>query len=175
MPIPSIGESLPRATKEKAMASWSIGKTEFMKDSGSMTKGNKRDMKGTAMATGMKATLRMEKHMEKVCTTGPMVRSMTESGAEESKKATACGEVSSETAIWANGKTVKLMVTESISGKMVIGMKAPGQIASSMAKALTSSRTAMSTRVTTCKESPRVKESINGRTAVSTRASSKTE
>ena len=86
-------------------------------------------MKDTQMETDMKEIFIKAKLMVKEFIIGLMEKNMMESGKMESKMDTECGEVFSATPILVNGKTLKQMVMEFISGKMVIGMKAPGSTA----------------------------------------------
>lgn len=62
-----------------------------------------------------------------------------ESGETESKRATVFGEALKETRIWENGRTQEQMAMEFISGRMAIGMKENGVIASSTGRAQISS------------------------------------
>lgn len=94
-----------------------------------MTKGKKKAMSDTQTAIGMKVTSKVAKLMAKESTIGPMVRSTTANGAEESRTATACGEAYSATAIWASGKTARHMAMESINGRMATDTKDLGRIA----------------------------------------------
>ena len=131
------------------MGSWFIEKTGSMKATGSMTRGRRRAMRGTPMATGMKAISNKEKLMARVCIIGPMARSTTVNGPEESKMDMACGGVFSETATWDSGTKAKPMATESISGKMETDTKGHGRTVSSTGKARTFLRTVTSTLATT--------------------------
>ena len=62
------------------MGSWFIEKTGSMKATGSMTRGRRRAMRGTPMATGMKAISNKEKLMAKVSLSTRMAHSMMETG-----------------------------------------------------------------------------------------------
>ena len=132
-------------------------------------------MRDTQMATGMKVISNQEKLMAKVYTIGPMEKSTTVNGPEESRTDMACGGASSGTAIWDNGTKAKPMAMECISGKMETDTKDLGQTASSTGKARTFLRTVTSTQVTMSQESPRGKECTSGRTAASTLVNSKME
>jgi len=76
----STEESSQNKIDVRDMASWFIEKTGCMKDTGSTTKGKKKATRDIQMATDTKAISNLEKLMEKVSITGPMVRSMTASG-----------------------------------------------------------------------------------------------
>lgn len=132
-----------------------------------------KDTRGTQMETGMKVTFTREKLTAKVSTTGLMEKNTMASGSMELRMATECGEAYSETATLASGKTVRLMVTGCISGRMGIAMRAVGSIASSMAEELISSPTEISTQATTNTVKLTAKASINGRMAVFIKASLK--
>jgi hypothetical protein len=71
----------------------------------------------------------MARLMEKEFITGLMERSMMVSGGMGSRRAMACGEESLVIVISGNGKIVRLMDMEYISGKMEIDMRAVGLIA----------------------------------------------
>lgn len=131
-------------------------------------------MRGTQMGIGMRAILNLGKHTAKVCTTGPMARSMMASGAGGSKTGMACGEGYSGTATWASGKTQKHMAMESISGRTETDMKGLGPIALNTGKDLTFLQMEMSTLANTSAESLRAKESTSGKTVLFTQANSRT-
>ena len=126
---------------EKALASWSTERIEYMRDNGSKISVQEKDTKGTVTATHTRVISYRAKHMVKVYIPGPTAKSMMANGLKELKRATVCGEASSVIAIWDSGTTAKLTVMEFISGKMEIDMKVAGLIASSMEKDLTFSRT----------------------------------
>ena len=85
-----------------------------------------RVWKSIQMGINMKVISKRVKLMVKGYITGLMVKFMTVSGKMESKKVMECGRVSLAILIWDNGKTVKPMAMEFISGKMVIDSKALG-------------------------------------------------
>ena len=68
--------------KEKGKELWSIGKIGVMRGSGRTTTDQAKALKSTATVTNMKVTLRKEKRMAKVYTTGPTEKSMMANGAE---------------------------------------------------------------------------------------------
>ena len=115
--------------KDVALVSWSTGKTESMKVFGPTISEKEKDMKDIQTATDTKEIFKKEKLTAKVYTIGPMEKSMMASGRMESKMVTACGEAFSGTLIWASGRTLRLMDTAYINGRMETDTKAPGSIA----------------------------------------------
>jgi hypothetical protein len=140
-----------------------------------MTIGRAKGWRGTLTATSTKVTSSRVKLTGKASITGQMVKSTTESGRTESRKATACGKVSSGTATLASGRTVKQMVMVFISGRMETDSKAAGLTVLSMVKELIFSLTKMCTLETMHLENQMGKVSTNGSTAASIPVSSKKE
>ena len=110
----------------KDLELWCTARIESMRVNGSWMYVNEREWKYIQTVISMRVTSRRERLMERAFIIGQMERSMMVNGKMELRKVMACGKVFLETHIWDNGKTVKLMAMESISGKMVIDTKEPG-------------------------------------------------
>jgi hypothetical protein len=167
-----LGENSKKA-RGTDLALWFIARIESTKELGWMTIEKAKAWSAIQMEINMKEILLKERRMVREFTIGQMEKSMTESGAKESRRVMACGGVFLAIHTLASGRIVKQMATECINGRMEIDMKAAGSIVSNMVKVQTFLLMVMFTLAITPMVKLTEKVYINGKTVVSIKVSSR--